>query len=97
MIIRPCSRQKCGRLGKALWKEGVQPMRKLFVTLSLFSVAAFAETFSGTVVDIMCKDKDLASHSKNCATSPRCSKSGYGLVTADGKFVKFDETGNTKA
>ena len=26
-----------------------------------------------------------------------CSKSGYALVTADGKFLKLDETGNAKA
>ena len=25
-----------------------------------------------------------------------CSKSGYGLVTADGKFLKFDEAGNAR-
>ena len=26
-----------------------------------------------------------------------CSKSGFGLVLSDGKFVKFDEAGNAKA
>ena len=26
-----------------------------------------------------------------------CSKGGYGLVLSDGKFVKFNETGNSKA
>jgi hypothetical protein len=26
-----------------------------------------------------------------------CSRSGYGLVTADGKFLKFDEAGNAQA
>ena len=70
-------------------------MRKLFLTLSLFSAAAFADTMSGTLVDLNCKGKDLAEHSKQCAM--RCAKSGFGLVTADGKFVKFDEAGNTKA
>lgn len=70
-------------------------MRKLFLTLSLFSAAPFADTMSGTLVDLNCKGKDLAEHSRQCAM--RCAKSGFGLVTADGKFVKFDETGNTKA
>lgn len=70
-------------------------MKKAFLVLSLFSVAAFAESWSGTVVDVSCKGKDLASHSKKCALG--CAKSGYGLVTADGKFVKFDEAGNAKA
>ncbi|MGI8745939.1 MAG: hypothetical protein ACR2NN_25835 [Bryobacteraceae bacterium] len=72
-------------------------MKKLFVTFALFSAAAFAETWTGTVVDVMCHGNDLANHTRKCATSPNCSKSGYGLVTADGKFVKFDEAGNAKA
>ncbi len=57
-------------------------------------VAAFAETFSGTVVDVACKGKDLASHTRKCAIG--CAKSGYALVTSDGKFLKFDEAGNAK-
>ena len=34
-----------------------------------FFVAALAsaETFSGTVVDVMCKGKDLAGHTRSCA------------------------------
>ncbi len=55
---------------------------------------ALAETWSGTVVDVMCKGKDLSSHTRQCAVS--CSKGGYGLVLADGKFYKFNETGNAK-
>src|SRR3954468_19310330 len=55
---------------------------------------AAAETLSGTVVDIMCRGKDLAGHTRECAVT--CSKSGYGLVTADGKFLKFDESGNAR-
>ena len=73
-------------------------MRKLAVfaaAVSLLSVAAFAETWNGTLVDVMCKDKDIAGHTRKCALG--CAKSGFGLVTSDGKFVKFDETGNAKA
>jgi len=55
---------------------------------------ASAETFSGTVVDVMCKGKDLAGHTRSCALD--CSKSGFGLVSADGKFLKFDESGNAR-
>jgi hypothetical protein len=68
--------------------------------LRLFSVAflaaglASAETFSGTVVDVMCKNKDLAGHTRSCAVD--CAKSGFGLVQADGKFLKFDESGNAR-
>jgi hypothetical protein len=43
---------------------------------------ALAETWTGTVVDVMCKGKDLAGHTAKCAVS--CSKGGYGLVLSDG-------------
>jgi hypothetical protein len=59
----------------------------------LGSLAA-ADSFSGTVVDVMCKGKDLSGHTRECAVT--CAKSGYGLVTADGKFLKFDESGNAR-
>jgi hypothetical protein len=68
--------------------------------LRLFSISllaaglASAETFSGTVVDVMCKGKDLAGHTRSCALD--CAKSGFGLVQADGKFLKFDESGNAR-
>jgi hypothetical protein len=70
-------------------------MKKLLAGLVLSSVLALAETWTGTVVDVMCKNNDLAGHTKECAIS--CSKSGYGIVLADGKFIKFDERGNAKA
>jgi hypothetical protein len=68
---------------------------RTFAIFSLFAGAAFAESWSGTVVDVMCKGKDLAGHTRQCSLN--CSKSGYGLVLGDGKFVKFDEGGNAKA
>jgi hypothetical protein len=43
----------------------------------------------------MCRTKDLAGHTRQCAVT--CAKSGFGVVTADGKFLKFDEAGNAKA
>jgi hypothetical protein len=60
----------------------------------LAAALASAETFSGTVVDVMCKGKDLSGHTRTCAIE--CSKSGFGLVQADGKFLKFDESGNAR-
>ena len=56
---------------------------------------AFADTWSGTLVDVMCKGKDLASHTKKCALG--CAKSGFAVVLSDGKFLKLDEAGNGKA
>src|SRR5271155_307600 len=72
----------------------MKPISLVAASLLLAS-GAFAETWSGTIVDVMCKGKDLAGHTTKCAVS--CAKSGYGLVLADGKFVKFDEGGNAKA
>jgi hypothetical protein len=68
-------------------------MKTLGLMLLLSGLAA-AESYSGTVVDVMCKGKDLASHTRECAVN--CAKSGFALVTADGKFLKFDESGNAK-
>jgi len=73
----------------------MKKLARFAAAVSLFSVAAFAETWNGTLVDVMCKDKDIAGHTKKCALG--CAKSGFGLVTSDGKFVKFDESGNAKA
>ncbi len=62
--------------------------------ITLFAATAAAETWNGTVVDVMCKGRDLAGHTKDCALS--CAKGGFGLVLPDGKFVKFDEGGNAR-
>jgi hypothetical protein len=70
---------------------------KVLSVVSLLSISAFAETWSGTIVDVMCRGKDLSSHTSKCATMPNCAKSGFGIVLADGKFLKFNETGNAMA
>lgn len=71
-------------------------MQNAVITIfALMAGVLGAETFSGTVVDVMCKNKDLASHTRTCAVA--CAKGGYGLVMADGKFLKFNEAGNVKA
>jgi hypothetical protein len=67
---------------------------RLFLMGAVVAGLASAETFSGTVVDVMCKGKDLAGHTRSCALD--CAKSGFGLVQADGKFLKFDESGNAR-
>jgi len=76
----------------------MEGMKAVFVSLAFWTAlanAAGAESFSGTVVDVMCRGKDLAGHTRECALS--CAKTGFGLVTADGRFLKFDETGNARA
>jgi hypothetical protein len=66
-----------------------------FLLLAAVPVLALAESFTGAVVDVMCKGRDLASHTRQCNLN--CAKGGFGLVLADGKFLKFNETGNSKA
>jgi Skp family chaperone for outer membrane proteins len=59
----------------------------------------------GYVVDNMCAaahkdDKDVLdtvkTHPKECALMDDCLKSGYAVLTEDGKFYKLDEAGNKK-
>jgi hypothetical protein len=76
-------------------KRGISVLGAVLGFVLLTSSIVAAETWTGTVVDVMCKNSDLASHTSKCAVE--CSKGGYGLVLGDGKFVKFNETGNAKA
>ena len=69
----------------------------LLMASLLFALNLSAETWTGTIVDVMCKGKDLSSHTSKCAVMPGCAKSGFGVVLADGKFLKFDESGNAMA
>lgn len=70
---------------------------KSLCAIAALSIASFAsDTVTGTLMDQMCaKSKDPVKHTRQCAIS--CAKNGYGLVTSDGKFLKFDEKGNEKA
>jgi hypothetical protein len=69
-------------------------MKHATLIVAFAALAAAADSYTGTVVDVMCRTKDLAGHTRECAIT--CSKTGYGLVTADGKFLKFDEAGNAR-
>ena len=74
--------------------------RTLFlgILVGAFAVMLSAETWKNvTVIDSMCVDKAKANpdkHTKKCALA--CEDGGYGILTADGKFIKFDEAGNQK-
>jgi hypothetical protein len=59
---------------------------------------------SGHLVDIMCSSEHAsegeafgAKHSKECLQMPDCVKSGYAVLTADKKVIKFDAKGNEEA
>ncbi|HSE48449.1 MAG TPA: hypothetical protein VLA96_04515 [Terriglobales bacterium] len=60
-------------------------------------------TLKGTLMDIACATEradDLDTlrikHTKKCLQMPECEKSGYALLTADNKVVRFDPAGNEK-
>ncbi|MGH7338404.1 MAG: hypothetical protein ACREI7_12550, partial [Myxococcota bacterium] len=63
------------------------------------STAAYAESWTNVpVVDVNCSNKvkdDPDAHPRTCAL--RCASSGYGIWTADGKYLKFDAAGSEKA
>ncbi|MGH9596714.1 MAG: hypothetical protein ACRD3K_07950, partial [Edaphobacter sp.] len=70
------------------------------IALGLMAAPALAATQSFKdvpVVDVACSKKVAANpdaHTKSCALV--CEKSGYGILTADKKFLKFDADGNAK-
>jgi hypothetical protein len=39
----------------------------------------------------------MAGHNRDCALMDSCLESGFGVMTADGKFIAFDAAGNKKA
>src|SRR5262249_53315672 len=63
--------------------------------LALPAIAA-AETYKDVpVVDVNCSTKAAAdpdSHTRACAL--KCEGSGFGVITSDKKFLKFDTEGN---
>ena len=68
------------------------------LALGLLATPALAATFNDvSVVDVACADKaaaDADAHTRACALS--CQKSGFGILTPDKKFLKFDADGNAK-
>jgi hypothetical protein len=78
-------------------------MKKLTSLLALAALCAApafaaAETYKDVpVVDVNCSKKVAAapdSHTRECAL--KCAGSGFGIVTSDQHFLKFDAAGNKK-
>src|SRR5207249_7644585 len=69
-------------------------MAGLMATPALAATQTFNDV---SVVDVACSKKvaaDADSHTRDCALM--CEKSGFGIVTPDKKFLKFDADGNAK-
>jgi Tfp pilus assembly ATPase PilU len=61
------------------------------------ALASAASYHNVAVVDVMCSKKVAANpdaHTRECAL--KCAGSGFGIVTEDQKFLKFDAEGNAK-
>src|SRR5262249_46377 len=78
-------------------------MKKLAASLTLLGLVAVPalaanESYKGvSVIDANCSKKAAAdpdAHTRSCAL--QCAMSGYGILTADKKFIKFDDAGNAK-
>ncbi len=71
------------------------------ILVSLFALPALAaaETWENVpLVDKNCSEKvkaDPDKHETSCLLM--CAKSGFGILTADGTWVKFDAKGNEEA
>lgn len=83
-------------------------MLKALITVSAVLIATAmplsAAAVEGHLVDQMCSAKVLKggadaakAHTKDCALMPNCKSSGFGVVTEDGRFIKFDDDGNGMA
>lgn len=74
------------------------------VMLSAMATSAAAAEVEGFLMDRMCSRKAMdggqktaAMHTRDCALMPDCISSGYGVYTTDGKYLAFDDAGNSKA
>jgi len=78
-----------------------RPLLAGFAALAVLALpgAAVAETWSKVaLVDGMCakKAKDAPdAHTRDCAI--KCASGGYGILTAEGRYLKFDEQGSEQA
>jgi hypothetical protein len=76
-------------------------MRTYLTLIALFTTPLLctAETWTNApLVDANCAAKvknTPDAHTRNCAL--QCSKSGFGILTQDGTFLKFDSQGNQQA
>jgi len=78
-------------------------MKKLAAVLIVVALAgaatAYAEQWTNVaLVDHHCLNKvkaDPDAHPASCLI--QCAKSGYGILTTDGTWLKFDQAGNEKA
>ena len=72
--------------------------------IATFAGSASAAQIQGVLMDKMCSadavkkgQKFVMAHDTKCALEAPCQKTGYGVFTADNKFLMLDAAGNAKA
>jgi hypothetical protein len=77
----------------------MKTIAKAVSVLCLGSLLCLAETWSGKVVDAACKDQAAAAPAPAPvnACEPTASTVAFGIELSDGKVLKLDSAGNTKA
>lgn len=92
------------------WPMEGKNLTALFRSLLIAALAAsfggmaFAADVQGILLDKVCsptivKSNDQAAakqHTRDCALMEDCAKAGYGVLTADGKFINIDPAGKDK-
>lgn len=71
----------------------------IVIAVSFAATSALASTWNNVVlVDQACSTKAGANPDAHTrASAIQCSKSGFGILTTDGKFLRFDQHGNDEA
>ena len=72
----------------------MKTLAKAGILLSLAASFAFAESFSGKLIDANCKP-DPSKKEASCA--PTQTTSAFAVETPDGKVYRLDSSGNSKA
>src|SRR5207244_2148759 len=78
-------------------------MVRCLAAMVVLAGALQAETWTGDILDVLCRPENVAVGAKKCQQnracmlSERCASSGYGVLLADGRFLKFDLAGSAKA
>ena len=98
--VRESSREVVGRRNEQRSPEMKKVLAVVFAMVAVPLVLQ-AETWkNASLMDTMCAAKDAMkadpdSHPAKCAV--QCQGSGYGVLTSDGTFLKFDKAGNDQA
>jgi hypothetical protein len=101
--IAPAGWSRDARLKSKRKEIQMKTITKAVSVLFLGSVLCLAETWSGKVVDAACKDQAAAAQSAQPggkaanACEPTASTAAFGIELSDGKVLKLDSAGNTKA